>query len=56
MIIWLVIMFACGASWSLLLRADFVTRRSTKYYVLQFAGVYVLLVICLRQLAREHWL
>jgi hypothetical protein len=56
MIIWLVIMFACGASWWLLLRPEFVTRRSTKYYVLQFVGVYVLLIICLRQFAREHWL
>jgi len=56
MVIWCGIVLACGASWWLLFRPEFVNRSSTKYYVLQFAGIYVLLFICMRQLAQEFWL
>lgn len=56
LIIWLVIAVICGMSWWLLLRPEFKDRRSTKYYLIQLAGVYVLLAICGRQWAREGWL
>ena len=56
MILWFGIMVACGASWWLLFRPEFVNRRSKKYFALQFAGVYILLCICMRQLAHEIWL
>ena len=55
-IVWVAVASTCVLSWWLLVRSAFTNRRTTKYFLLQMSGVYVLVFICMRQLALEFWL
>lgn len=56
MILWVVVLSACAISWWLLFRPEITVRRSTKFVVLRWAGVYAVLCICMKLYAAESWL